>query len=65
MSKPCWSGKAQSPDVCGAVDVLRMGGEEQQGLELMALLMWEQSSDLRDISGVFFSVCPGAAGRKL
>ncbi len=37
MSKPCWSGKAQSPDVCGAVDALGMGGEEQQELELLAL----------------------------
>ena len=64
MSKPCWSGKAQSPDVCAAVDVLGMGGQEQQGLVLMALLMWEQSSDLRDFSGFFFSGRPGSAGGK-
>ncbi len=64
MSKSCSSGKAQSPDVCGAVEALGMGAEEQQELVLMALSVWEQSSDVRDISKVFFSVCPGAAGHK-
>ncbi|MCQ4078662.1 hypothetical protein FK519_28220 [Klebsiella pneumoniae] len=55
MSKPCSSGKARSPDVCGAVDALGMGGEEQQELVLLALSVWEQSSEVRDFSG-FFSV---------
>ncbi len=55
MSKPCWSGKAQNPDVCGAVDALPMAGEEQQELDWLALSVWEQSSDVCDFSG-FFSV---------
>ncbi len=55
MSKPRSSGKAQSRDVCGAVDALGMAGEEQQELELLALLVWEQSSDVFDFSGFFFS----------
>ena len=41
-----------------------MAGEEQQELDWLALSVWEQSSDVRDISKVFFSVCPGAAGGK-
>ena len=64
MSKPCWSGKAHSPDVCGVVDALGMAGEEQQELDWLALLVWEQSSDVRDFSFIFFSGRPGAAGGK-
>ena len=55
MSKLCWSGKARSPDVCGAVDALGMEGEEHLQLDWLAISVWEQSSDVRDFSG-FFSV---------
>ncbi len=41
-----------------------MGGEEQQELDCLALLVWEQSSDVCDFSGFFFSGQPGAAGGK-
>ncbi len=64
MSKPCWSGKARSRDVCGAVDALGMAGEEQLELDWLALSVWEQSSDVRDFSFIFFSGRPGAAGGK-
>ncbi len=30
-----------------------MAAEEQQELELLALSVWEQSSDVRDFSGLF------------
>ena len=30
-----------------------MGGEEQQEIELLALSVWEQSSDVCDFSGFF------------
>ena len=42
-----------------------MAGEEQQELELLALWVWEQSSDVRDFSGFYFSGRPGSAGGKL
>ncbi len=41
-----------------------MAGEEQQELDWLALSVWEQSSDVRDFSGFFFSGRPGAAGGK-
>ncbi len=65
MSKPGSSGKARSPDVCGAVDALPMAGEEQQELDWLALSMWEQSSDVRDIWGFFSSGSPSSASGKL
>ncbi len=49
-------------DICGAVDALPMAGEEQQELGRLALSVWEQSSDVRDLSGFFLSGCPCAAG---
>ncbi|WP_255996936.1 hypothetical protein, partial [Klebsiella pneumoniae] len=50
--------------VCGAVDALPMAHEEQQELVLLALSVWEQSSDVRDFWGLFFREHPGAAGGK-
>ncbi len=41
-----------------------MAGEEQQELDWLALLLWEQSSDVRDFSFIFFSGRPGSAGGK-
>ena len=49
----------------GAVDALRMAGEEQQELELLALSVWEESSDVCYFSGFYFSGRPGAAGGEL
>ena len=64
MSKPCLSGKAQSPDVCGAVDALGMASEEQQEVEWLALKVWEQLSDVSDFWGFILNGLPGAAGGK-
>ncbi len=41
-----------------------MAGEEQQELDRLALSVWEQSSDVRDFSFIFFSGRPRAAGGK-
>ena len=41
-----------------------MAGEEQQELVLLALSVWEQSSDVRDFFRFYFSGRPGAAGGK-
>ncbi len=41
-----------------------MAGEEQQELDWLALWVWEQSSDVRDFSGFYFSGRPGSAGGK-
>ncbi len=41
-----------------------MAGEEQQELDWLALSVWEQSSDVFDFSGFFFSGRPGSAGGK-
>ncbi len=41
-----------------------MAGEEQQELDWLALSMWEQSSDVRDFWGFFFSGRLGSAGNK-
>ncbi len=41
-----------------------MAGEEQQELDWLAFTVWQESSHVRDISFIFFSGRPCAAGGK-
>ena len=41
-----------------------MAGEEQEGADMLALSLWEQSSDVCDYWGFLFTGRPGSAGGK-